>query len=597
MDSPASIIVEISDFNSMIGVNFINKQNVWRFQLDRRFLNEKTKIIRQGIREAVESNLYGVEPSSFETVGANGVTGPVEKLITVLYVREIRDSRWRSTGIPPAVLILAGLAERAGFTALIRGISLHEADLNVKEPPGLIAIGLYEDLFLETRKIIQKIKSKWHVPVIVGGPMATLTPVPLLVHLPEADYILRGEVEDTFPVLLRTLAASRDELQGSDNQDLENLWGIPGLAFQNETTLVLGDFDTVPTLSPESEVPMSFHLIPRTDLQKGIEYSTSRGCPRRCTFCSHVHGSKIRPFSLGQIENHLSQFVTRLKEFDPGQLSELAGSVNFNDDDLLLDPDRCRGILEIVAAQGLKLWGVQSSLATINAPAVREKILSLISRKEFFQGNAPIIWIGTDAFSSSRLKRLKKFGTQEQIRDICRDLDAHKILGCHYWIMTDGDSTWRELIDELIILTELKIRYPNTFRVLPNAATLVPYPSTEIYRQRISNHQFDRIIMKTLLTNPEFPGYDYPLISHERPQSSYLYAMIEPGADVPERLLFDPWKFIEWIRAGEFHKCFSAAVQGFRREIADNPELPDSDRETALQDIQERIHRFETLWQ
>ena len=55
--------------------------------------------------------------------------------------------------------------------------------------------------FPEVSKIAKNIKKIYNIPIVIGGPHATLYPESVLKN-PEFDYVLRGECEITFNMLL-----------------------------------------------------------------------------------------------------------------------------------------------------------------------------------------------------------------------------------------------------------------------------------------------------------------------------------------------------------------------------------------------------------
>jgi radical SAM superfamily enzyme YgiQ (UPF0313 family) len=109
--------------------------------------------------------------------------------------------------------------------------------------------------------------------IVFGGPQATVVDRETLAAFPAVDVILRGEADETFPILLDELAGAR------------RLHAVPGLTWRspfgiqrNTDAPLVQDLDSIP-------IP-AYHL---TGELEGMSYASlelGRGCPFSCTFCS-----------------------------------------------------------------------------------------------------------------------------------------------------------------------------------------------------------------------------------------------------------------------------------------------------------------------
>ncbi len=518
----------------------------------------------------------------------------IPQRVAILYLAEQNDTRWKKMGTPVAPMILAELTRKSGHIPFIIPVHSAMTELSLPENPDIIAIGIYEDLFDEVKSLLSRLRLKYDATFVAGGPLVTLAPRMVAAHLPEVDIILRGEVEGTFPLLLNLHAESRNRKQPIGSF-LHLVSDIPGIFIRDSFRMIFNDFDVSPVSDSDQLLHIAYDfedLIP-FQLSNGLELSTSRGCPRSCCFCSHVHGRKLRKASLEGLTKILMNYQEHLRNI-PEVKTDNRFAVNINDDDLLIQPDRCLELLDILQLMGFTIWGIQTSLSALKSVYVQENLLKRLSEPSLYHTRQPLLWIGTDAFVSSRIKRIGKSGSFEDIVSICHALQEHGILGCHYWIVTDAESDWSDFIQELIHMSYLAESYPDTFRVLPNAATLIPYPSTPIYAKRLDQQRFDRIITKRIVSIPGFPEFDYPLIRHERPCSPYLYAFVEPRAEVPERLLFPRWDFIMLIRENQFETALGAAIHTLNQEIRDIQHRNPSEADR-LKKIRDRIFETEKM--
>lgn len=176
-----------------------------------------------------------------------------------------------------ATQILAGSPEAVGFTTL--GCSI------------LFAINVAERLR----------RAEPELPILLGGPHATMLDRPILERFPQFDLIVRHEADEVFPAVLRALP-DRDFAK------------IPGLSWRDprdggfrmtEGKPKVVDLDTLPLLD--------YDLYPVADLGLDLlRIEAGRGCPFACTFCSTA-GFFQRSFRLKSPERLVFE-LERLRE-------------------------------------------------------------------------------------------------------------------------------------------------------------------------------------------------------------------------------------------------------------------------------------------
>lgn len=126
-------------------------------------------------------------------------------------------------------------------------------------------------LSLRVARAVKEIRP--YATILFGGPQASVVDEKVIASFPFVDFILRGEAEQSLPLLLR-------ELQG----DYE-FSRVPGLTFRDRQVVrrtpnapVIEDLDSLP--SP------SYHLSNYLHGAKSASIELGRGCPFSCTFCS-----------------------------------------------------------------------------------------------------------------------------------------------------------------------------------------------------------------------------------------------------------------------------------------------------------------------
>lgn len=148
--------------------------------------------------------------------------------------------------------------------------------------PDLIGIGLVSTLFPIARDLTIRIKDELGIPVLWGGIHPTGFPVECLEY---ADYICRGEGEETLPELLHCLEKG------------ESLSGIAGLGYKeggdkkvNPVRPLFQDLDSLPLpyLGDDNKVLIDNERLTEGEpIKPGAEYRiyVSRGCPFSCAYC------------------------------------------------------------------------------------------------------------------------------------------------------------------------------------------------------------------------------------------------------------------------------------------------------------------------
>jgi anaerobic magnesium-protoporphyrin IX monomethyl ester cyclase len=188
--------------------------------------------------------------------------------------------------------------------------------------------------------------------VVVGGPHASSFPEDFLLT-GCVDYVIRGEGERAMYELVRELSA---------NASKPRLERVKNLSFVRDSRTISNPIEVIAELD---ELPFpAYHKInmanylelmgremSRISLVKTSERNaaiiTSRGCPFNCVFCSiSGHMGKIwRPHSPEYVLEHIL-LLNRRYGID---------HISFDDDNLLMDVERFKRILEGIEKSGIRL--------------------------------------------------------------------------------------------------------------------------------------------------------------------------------------------------------------------------------------------------
>lgn len=304
--------------------------------------------------------------------------------------------------------------------------------------------------------------------VAAGGPMPTMTPELSAVHLPAAHIIFGGESERSLPALVRFLESIPPQRELALDELLKLSSIGSGYIFRQTRVLVNSSSRYPERLSDEemNQIQLDYSLLDFTKEENRIlRLSTSRGCPRNCSFCSSVHGRRVRAKSEELILSDMRSFVEAAGRsgVEPEKLW-----VDFPDDDFFV-LKRGKRALEI-----MRRWAEDPLLSRVGARHIQMSINDFLKKTkgpegatiseidmDFVEGLRSVISsnpevfrklklvIGTDASSDEELAGFKKgYGYAEIIK--VADVLAHLgIQSIHYLILTSRQTRLHSLLETI----------------------------------------------------------------------------------------------------------------------------------------------------
>jgi len=202
-------------------------------------------------------------------------------------------------------------------------------------------------------------------PVILGGAHVSAAPTDVLRH-PTVDYIVTGEGDETFPLLLDYI--KQDRLPA----DLDGVgFRVKGNAHINPRRLFITDIDAL-AFPARHLLDFSRYTI------QGRPYTvliTSRGCPQGCTYCSvsQVMGKAFRARSATAVIEEIKHCREKygISLFD------------IEDDNFTLDQPRAMQLLNVMLEEfgedGLQLFAMNGlSIFSLN-----KELLEMMKRAGF----------------------------------------------------------------------------------------------------------------------------------------------------------------------------------------------------------------------
>ncbi|MBU2637811.1 MAG: B12-binding domain-containing radical SAM protein [Nanoarchaeota archaeon] len=180
---------------------------------------------------------------------------------------------------------------------------------------GLIGVSAYASTSPRAEQAIHFLE-QFHVPLVWGGPHATISPEMCIKH---CDIICRGEGEEAMLEL-----AARIE-KGKDYSNVANLWIRKG------SEVIKNDVRNMPDCldcyaQPDYDLEDHFilergKLVPFQEkhLNGMIFFMTTRGCPNSCSYCSnflyrqlyHGHGKLLRSYSIDYVIDELKRLKNK----------------------------------------------------------------------------------------------------------------------------------------------------------------------------------------------------------------------------------------------------------------------------------------------
>lgn len=184
------------------------------------------------------------------------------------------------------------------YDILLKEYTIKDPILNIvsdlyQQNPAVIGFSCYIWNIEETIKVIQMLKKvNPAIQIVLGGPEVTYDSKEWMEKVPEIDFIVLGEGEQTFKQLLTQIEKNQDYLK------------VPGIAYRED-----GEILFTPQMNKLDlrELPSPYRFqedLPH--LGKRVTYiETSRGCPFSCQFCLSSIEVGVRYFDREKIKEDI----------------------------------------------------------------------------------------------------------------------------------------------------------------------------------------------------------------------------------------------------------------------------------------------------
>lgn len=403
--------------------------------------------------------------------------------------------------------ILGTQAHKAGYNVKI----IYEEEVTLKNDhirwADIVGISTTTSTAPQGYKIARMVraiegKDGKHRPVVIGGVHATFEPQEAI---READYVFRGEADDTFVPFLDSLR------EGKGFEDIPGLvWKKEEKTRYNEMKGEYTDMTTVPT--PDWSLFEGYSI---TDIGPVM---TSRGCPFDCSFCSvtEMLGKKHRRRTVEQV-------IEELKEIRAKQ-------VFFYDDHFAANKARTKELLTRIGEEQEKGTIVTRGYsAQVRSDIAKDpEILDMMKRVGF-----NTLFIGFESVNPETLKLFNKGQTIEDIEVAVEEIRKRRIR-IHGMFVFGSDADDASSFDATVRFAQRNHIETAQFLIL------TPLPGTRQYRE------FDlqgRVLSQNWAQYDTFNTVFLPknMSPYELQQAS-LKAM---------RKFYSPLHYLKWLFFGE----------------------------------------------
>jgi radical SAM superfamily enzyme YgiQ (UPF0313 family) len=373
-----------------------------------------------------------------------------------------------------------------------------------------------------TLRIAQEIK-RLHpsIRIILGGPQASVVDIPTMKTFPFIDFVVRGEAEDTFPLLLEALT-------GTNSSKSMALKKIPGITFRRGTEVIRNP--NAPPILDLDRFPLpAYYLDPNIKEYKTISLEVGRGCPFNCTFCS-----------TNSFFNHRFRFKSPYRIIEQMKSIKYIYGINHIDlchDNFTAKSSKVIELCELMLEHGEEFeWGCSSRTDRID-----DELIVLMAK-----AGCKGIFFGIET-GSARLQQLtnKKLNLSDAIMRIqCADqqgIDVSVSL-----ITAFPDETKDDLRDTVHFVVDL-LRFDN---VEPQLGLLAPLAGTPI-----SSMYKDKLVFDNIFSEMSFQSWEYDPDDLE---------MIKANPEVFPNFYSIPTSHIDRMYFSEVRDFITALITWFR---------------------------------
>lgn len=395
----------------------------------------------------------------------------VSNKLNVLYI----IPRYRTYGMeghyvmPMGILYVSAYVKRSGianvYTLNLNHVSGEEYDILqsyiTNNKIDFVGLGGLSGEYSDIVRIVSYVRKIDHNVIIqVGGGIMTADPMVTMQAMPDVDFGIIGEGEQTSVELIDAMTRKLDvtSVNGIIYRD-ENGFGITNRRVE------IDDLDTLPFPDYEG-FNYAEYLRLNPDLSdEGKKYSQvsvigGRSCKYNCTFCFHPSGSKYRQRSLDSIFSEIDYLV---RNYD---ISYIA----LREELFATDNERVRQFCERVKSYDFD-WSIQLRIDCIN-----QELVDLLKNTR-----CRYLFVGVESADDRVLKSMRKGITLEQIE---RALDMLRNAGLNSRSGIIFGDTVETFESAMFTLNWFKKNYTK-YRMFVDM--IIAFPGSVLYKKACEN--------------------------------------------------------------------------------------------------------------
>ncbi len=356
--------------------------------------------------------------------------------------------------------ILGAILKQAGIDVTIYMDQVTRLDWEDIRASDLVGISTATFTANDAYLALNKIKQTCDIPVVMGGPHVSDLPDEALDR--GADFVVRGEGEETFPELIAFLNGDSDLTPG----DIPGIsWRMDGSNHHNPSRPRPRNLSDYPW--PDFSLIRDFQKIYLTPIM------ASRGCPFNCKFCqvTQMFGREVRFREATDVVGEIGSLMQQYPR----------STFFFYDDNLTAHPDRAKELFRLMISERVTpRWIGMGRVEMGRDP----ELLDLMRRS-----GCVYMLIG---FESINPRSLIEFNKRQTVGDIDRAIRGlhRRGIGVHGLLVSGSDEDDAGCFEETF-------RWSKRVRLdTMHYAILTPLPGTPLFDEmdaagRIFDYNWD----------------------------------------------------------------------------------------------------------
>jgi len=348
----------------------------------------------------------------------------------------------------------------------------------------VIGINIFTPFFNSAAAYAKAFKSKLpDAKLISGGPHSIFEPEEVLRKIPQIDFAVTGEGEETFPLLL-------DAVRANGSSKHEFIKTIPNLAYIEKDVFIqtprkiIEDIKKLDLPAWDLMEPNKYDLFPNgifTKRKKIAPIITSRGCPYPCTFCGagYAMGKKVRHRDSASVVEEMSMLNERYG----------IGEIHIMDDNFIADRAFAVDVCKRIAALNKDIvWACPTG---IRLDGIDDELAKLMSSAGCYSTA-----VGIESGSPRVLSLMRKKLNPDIVPEKINILRKNRIKVTGFFIIGFPGETLDEAKQTVSLSLKLDINRANFFN-------FTPFPGSELYNRlkeegKIPNLNYDETYIHTL---------------------------------------------------------------------------------------------------